>query len=294
MARILVNEWFLKLCIPRRIHSDQGRSFENKIIEELYEMYNIRKSNTTPYHPQGNGQCERFNRTMHNLLRCLEDSQKKWPDHIREMCFVYNSTPRFYRIFTFLPIFWYETYFAIDNLFNLVTGEDFEKMDDWVRGHHQRMFDAQQLALRRLEAKAEERRLRHNKRVKYGELEPGTFVLLWKRVAGRNKIQDIWFDIPYVVVKKCDTNSNAYIVKATDGCGRSKTVNFVDLKVCRLQQEASGSESECESDSSPDELHVPALLGSEDDISEPKAVNSLGATMVDSLGKLLPKGPVGK
>ena len=35
VARVLVNEWFLKLGIPQRIHSDQGRSFENKIVDEL-------------------------------------------------------------------------------------------------------------------------------------------------------------------------------------------------------------------------------------------------------------------
>ena len=188
-------------------------------------MYSIRKSKTTPYHPQGNGQCERFNRTMHNLLRCLEDTQKKkWPEHIREMCFVYNCTPHastgyspFFLYFGMKPVL------PIDNLFNLVKGEDFEKMDDWVRNHHQRMLDAQRYARMRLEAKAEERRLRHNKKVKGdGELEPGTFVLLRKRVAGRNKIQDIWSDIPYVVVRKCDINSNAYMVKAADGCGGKK------------------------------------------------------------------------
>ena len=342
VAKILVNEWFLKLGIPRRIHSDQGRSFENKVIEELCEMYSIRKSKTTPYHPQGNGQCERFNRTMHNLLRCLEDSQKrKWPDHIREMCFIYNSTPHastgyspFFLYFGMKPVL------PIDNLFNLVTKEVYENMDDWVRSHHQRMLGAQQLAHRRLEAKAEERRLRHNKKVKYGgDLQPGTFVLVRKRVPGRNKIQDIWSSIPYVVVRKCDEDSNAYLVKAADGCGVSKAINFVDLKVCKLQQLASESESGSESDSSPDELHVSSVSDSKQELSESeashaglrrskrktagkhsnpynlprsaikesvsverdiayaefsRAINSMGATVVDSLGKLLRKGPVSK
>ena len=342
VAKVLVNEWFLKLGIPRRIHSDQGRSFENKVIEALCDMYNIRKSKTTPYHPQGNGQCERFNRTMHNLLRCLEDSQKrKWPEHIREMCFVYNSTPHastgyspFFLYFGMKPVL------PIDNLFNLVSTEDYEKMDDWVRNHYQRMMEAQRLARRRLEAKAEERRLRHDKKVKFGgDLHPGTFVLVRKRVSGRNKIQDVWSDIPFVVVRKCDEDSNAYVVKAADGCGQCKTINFVDLKVCKLQERESESESEGESDSSPDELLIPALSDSEQEITAPKrsdaglrrsqrktagkhsnpynlprsaikesvsaeadiayaefsqAVNSLGATMVDSLGKLLQKGPMSK
>ena len=92
--------------------------------------------------PQDKSTKERFNRTMHNLLRCLEDSQKrKWPDHIREMCFIYNSTPHastgyspFFLYFGMKPVL------PIDNLFNLVTKEVYENMDDWVRSHHQRML----------------------------------------------------------------------------------------------------------------------------------------------------------
>ena len=84
VARFFVNEWFLKLGIPQQIHSDQGHSFENKIVNELCTMYGVRKSRTTPYHPQGNGRCERFNRTMHSLLRCLKVLEKRrWPEHTK-------------------------------------------------------------------------------------------------------------------------------------------------------------------------------------------------------------------
>ena len=60
MAKVLVEKWFSVFGIPARIHSDQGRSFDNEIIASLCKMYGIRQSTTTPYNPRGNSQCEQF------------------------------------------------------------------------------------------------------------------------------------------------------------------------------------------------------------------------------------------
>ena len=84
VARILVNEWFLVFGVP--IHSDLGRNFESAVIRSLCSLYDVKKSHTTPYHPAGNGQVERFNRTMHSLLRALPaEKKRKWADHLKEV-----------------------------------------------------------------------------------------------------------------------------------------------------------------------------------------------------------------
>ena len=94
IAKILVEKWFNVFGIPARIHSDQGRSFDNEIISSLCKMYGIRQSTTMPYNPRGNSQCKRFNRTLFSLMRTLDQEQKpNWPTYLPSLVFAYNATP---------------------------------------------------------------------------------------------------------------------------------------------------------------------------------------------------------
>ncbi|KAI5616885.1 hypothetical protein C0J50_23556 [Silurus asotus] len=93
VAKILVDKYFLHYGLPARIHSDQGRDFESQLIKELLKMMGIRKSRTTPYHPQGDPQPERFNRTLLSMLGTLSSERKRqWSKHVGYLVHAYNST----------------------------------------------------------------------------------------------------------------------------------------------------------------------------------------------------------
>ena len=76
-----------------RFHSDQGPNFESHLMAKLCSLYSAAKSRTTPYHPQGNGMCERLNQTLLNMLRTLEEEkQHRWPEFLPSLVQAYNAT----------------------------------------------------------------------------------------------------------------------------------------------------------------------------------------------------------
>ena len=51
VAKALVERWFHVYGKPSHIHSDQGKSFDNKIIDALCKMYGVKRTMTSPYNP---------------------------------------------------------------------------------------------------------------------------------------------------------------------------------------------------------------------------------------------------
>ena len=68
VAHKFVNEFFFRFSLPEQLYSDQGRQFESTVIKEVCNLLQIKKTRTTPYHPQSDGLVERFNRTLLAVL----------------------------------------------------------------------------------------------------------------------------------------------------------------------------------------------------------------------------------
>ncbi|KRY32407.1 Pro-Pol polyprotein [Trichinella britovi] len=78
---------------PDYLPSDQGCSFEASVVLEMCRLFGISKTRTFPYHPQGNGQAERFNRTLLDMLSILVDGNPgQWDDMLPFVMLAYNSS----------------------------------------------------------------------------------------------------------------------------------------------------------------------------------------------------------
>ncbi len=92
VARCLWEQFLVHYGFPERLHSDQGREFESLLIKELCALVGIKKTRTSPYHPQGNP-VERYNRTLLSMLGTLKRKEKtKWREHVKRLTHAYNCT----------------------------------------------------------------------------------------------------------------------------------------------------------------------------------------------------------
>lgn len=218
--------------VPQRLHSDQGRNFESELVAELCKIYSLKKSRTTPYHPQGNGQCERFNRTLHDLLRTLPPEQKRqWPQLLPELLFTYNSTVHASTGFTpFYLMMGRHPRLPIDSLLDLDEEGQKDNHFQYVTQHLEKMKMAYRKAGERLQKEAISREAAHKVKPKSSQqlLENGTQVLTRNRVQGRNKIQDKWNSSPFVVVKCLDPERHIYLLNLL------ASLDHVGLKIGRI------------------------------------------------------------
>ena len=93
-ARTILNEVIARYGSPTSIHSDQGANYESRIFRELCSLLEIKKSRTSVRNPKGNGQTERFNKTLIHMVRAyLSDQQSEWDLNLGCLAAAYRATP---------------------------------------------------------------------------------------------------------------------------------------------------------------------------------------------------------
>jgi transposase InsO family protein len=62
---------------PKQLLTDNAKDFESNLFRAFCQAFNITKKRTTPYHPEGNGSCERFNGTLMKILQKFVSSNTR-------------------------------------------------------------------------------------------------------------------------------------------------------------------------------------------------------------------------
>ena len=93
VAEILVRKVISRFGVPLSLHSDQGRNFESTVFSEMCRLLGVKKTHTTPLHPQSDCMVERFNRTLEaQLSKFVDQHQRDWDEHVPLLLMAYRTS----------------------------------------------------------------------------------------------------------------------------------------------------------------------------------------------------------
>jgi len=289
----IFNDYALKFGFPQRLHHDQGGEFENQLFAQLKEYCRVAGSRTSPYHPQGNGQVERFNRTLIQMLKTLTEKQKSnWKDSLNKLIYAYNATKSEVTGFSpFYLLYGRSPRLPVDMLFSLSPsrehgdGNHHSYMQRWKRG----MTDAYEITRENVSKAAVRSKRLYDSKVRYSALLPGDRVLVRNLTprGGPGKLRNHWEDVVHTVVRQVSKDIPVYELKPERGKGRSRTLHRNLLLPCdhlpleislrpqsknrSTTEPAETTEEHSEEDNDEDEYYpVPRHLSAQPDLPQPK------------------------
>ena len=217
VAKLIYEKIVLPFGIPARLHSDQGGSFEAKVIYNLCNLLGISKSRTTPYHPMGNGKTEKMNSTLLTMLRTLTSEKKsKWKDHVTSLAHAYNCCKHESTGFSpFYLMFGRKPRLSLDVALGLPVQHASAKI---VKNVHENLSTAYEIVSKSFEnAKAKQAKY-YNMKVKGAKIEVGDLVLMRNvGLKGKNKLADKWKDEVFVVTDQPNPDIPVFKIRLEKG-----------------------------------------------------------------------------
>ncbi|KAJ9525373.1 hypothetical protein QJQ45_003214 [Haematococcus lacustris] len=91
-AKLFIEHVFRLHGMPRDVISDRGPQFKNHFWAEVAKLLRVQVNLSSAYHPQTDGQTERMNRVVEEMLRhYIRPDQKDWAEHLPLVEFAINN-----------------------------------------------------------------------------------------------------------------------------------------------------------------------------------------------------------
>ena len=233
-ASKIMNEFISRWGTPLKIHSDQGSTFESKVFRHLCDLLEVKKTRTSPRNPRGNGQTERFNRTLLKMIKAyLTNEQEDWDLYLGCLAGAYRATPsEATRLSPNLLSLGREVRLPVDLVFGFASIESSGEVPQYcehVDLLRDRMRHAHETARKYLQSNAKRSKETYDVNVVTHNYSEGDFVwcLLEGRKVGISPKLEKRYDGPFVVEQRM---SAVNFVIQLDKDGRNRLVHHNKLK----------------------------------------------------------------
>ena len=94
IADILFSQVFTRFGAPVELCSDRGKAFMGKLVAALCALFDVKKVNTSSYHPQCDGLCERHIGSISQAIRTsIKTDQSNWDTLLPGILMAHRATP---------------------------------------------------------------------------------------------------------------------------------------------------------------------------------------------------------
>jgi hypothetical protein len=223
VADVLATQFFSVFGIPRWIHSDQGRNFESHLFRELCQLLEVKKTRTTPYHPQSDGMVERFNRTCVQMLKAfVGENRDDWDDHLPYLTQAYRSSPHESTGLTpNMMVFGEELALPVDVMVGAPPRHEQHyacatEYVEWLRKTLQR---AHEMARKHLGVAAARQKYHYDKKSNPASYAKGQYVWWWYPPAANRKLGKGWKGPFRIMARPTDVHC---VLQLTPDAGRKR------------------------------------------------------------------------
>ena len=225
---------FYRHGIPDTILSDQGSNYQSSLLSEVYELLDVHKVRTSPYHPQCDGITERFNRTIQSMLTSfIDENQANWCSLLPSLAFAYNTAVHSSTKTTpFELMYGRKPKVPLDLIFgqlNLNLHLDPESYASEVKNNLNKSFE---IVIRNRDLAMDRNKVRHDRKVRAANFE--VHDLVWvldtaKTVGKTSKLTRKWKG-PYRILAKI--NNSTFEVQPLKKRGKKLVINQCRLTKC--------------------------------------------------------------
>ena len=233
-AKLLL-EYICRHSVPDSILSDQGSNYMSTLIQELYGLLDIHGLRTTAFRPQVDGETERINRALGQMLRCfVNDAGDDWSKYLNLLQLGYNTAQHSTHKYTpFQLIYGRVPKLPIDLIFPNEKLDLYLGIDSYATTVQNNLLKAYEAVAKNTFANINKHKIRHDRKVRASkDYKVGDYVWLYnesKRKGKSKKFQTRWGENPYKIVAVIDENN--YKIKCLSG-KKASIVNKERLKKC--------------------------------------------------------------
>ena len=236
IARVLIDNFVVRFGVPKCILTDQGKNFESTLFKEVCRILGIHKTRTTAYHPQTDGQVEKFNNTVACMLSAYVNKRQTDRDiHLPIVLMAYRSCVQETTKFTpNMMMLGHEINIPLSILAGPTPDHQYCPIE-YVEDLHKNMSEIFSQAYQNTQK--EQGRMKLNYDIKqYGKpFEKGQKVYLltpFKKPGLASKLVYSW-EGPYEIVERL-SHAN-YIIAKPHARVKKQVVHYNRLKLCVLE-----------------------------------------------------------